>query len=878
MNPFYCQTGKLCLYVLFLFILQGAKPVRGQGTEHTFQGRVLSATDREPLPGASVYVKGSRQGTTTDSRGEFTYTTSDSRVALRISFIGYHALDTLVSLPLAKELVLALSSDEAMLEEVKVSTGYWESSKRMSTGNISKITAETIEKQPVGNPLAAMIGRLPGVQVTQNTGVPGGGFTVRIRGRNSLRVDGNEPLYIIDGVPFTSTSIASPNTSSVIGGGNPLNALNPGDIASIEVLKDADATAIYGSRGANGVILITTKKNQAEKPRLDLSFSQGLGTVSSKMKMLDNVQYEQMRREAFSNDGLEPTAANAYDIMVWDTGRNTNWQKELIGKRTSQTNAKLSFAGGNQETHFLLGAGYFRDTAVFPGKFSDTKYSGHFNMSHQTGSLELQLFVNMLSDQNNLPQTDLTFQALTLPPNAPALRDPATGELNWGPVFFDNPLGQLLKKYYGRTFNLISNIGLTYRLAPSLHLKGNFGYTRMEMKEITTSPIASNNPFYGLNTGSAIYANGNVRTWIAEPQLSYSPKVGIARMNILLGATIQENQLSSDAFRGSGFTSDALLENLKAAPTVSVYYNNYNLYRYVSWYTRVNLNLDSKYIINLTARRDGSTRFGPSARFANFGSVGMAWLFRSQGDDQQFLSPVNSGKLRASFGITGSDQIGDYQYMDTYGATSYPYQGIPGVFPTKLSNQHYGWESNRKAEVAADLGLWNNRATFSVAFFHNRASRQLVGFPLPPTTGFTSILDNRPAIISNSGLEVEVGASLVKGHDFEWTADVNFTRPWNKLVAYPGIESSPYANTYSVGKAMGYVKAYHTLGVDPQTGVLVFEDFNGNGLVPEYPGDLQALKKVGPQFYGGISNRLVIKRFEVDFLCSSSGKPATAIR
>jgi len=275
-----------------------------------------------------------------------------------------------------------------------IKAGYYDVKKREATGNISRVMANEIAKQPISNPLAALQGRVPGLEITQQTGVPGGNFKVQIRGQNSIRSIGNDPLFIVDGVPYTNTPMSFGETSQLIlvNGTSPLNSINPSDIESIEVLKDADATAIYGSRGANGIILITTKKGQAGKTKVDFNFYSGAGKVASKMDLLNTQQYLQMRKEAFINDNQIPDVTNARDALLWDTTRNTDWQKVLIGGTAKTLDAQVSLSGGNKNIQFLIGGGYHRETTVFPGNGADQRISTHFSLTNTSDNQRLKNF------------------------------------------------------------------------------------------------------------------------------------------------------------------------------------------------------------------------------------------------------------------------------------------------------------------------------------------------------------------------------------------------------------------------------------------------------------------------------------------------------
>jgi TonB-dependent starch-binding outer membrane protein SusC len=837
------------------------------------QGKVTDASTQLPLPGVNIIVKGTTNGTTSDADGNFTLRASENDV-LVFSFIGFRPLELKID---GRDVIdVAMEPDVTDLKEVEVNAGYWTVKKQEQTGNIVKIQREEIEKQPVSNPLAALQGRVSGLEITQSTGVPGGNFKVRIRGTNSI-ANGNEPLYIIDGVPFISGSMSFLATSSgILGdpqsgqGTSPLNSINPADIESIEVLKDADATAIYGSRGSNGVILITTKKGQAGKTKIDVNVYTGVATVARKADLLSTAQYVEIRKEAFANDNIIPTVADAADLTVWDTTRYTDWQSALIGGTAHTTDAQLSISGGEQRTQFSIGAGYHRESTVFPGDNSDHRFSTHVNVSNTSANEKLRttISLNYAVNKSDLPGTDLTERALALPPNAPALYL-ENGDLsweNWTPAF-ENPIAYQLRRYESHTANLVGNLSLGYMILPTLEVKSSFGYTDNQSEATYLTPLSSLHPSlvpFSKNTSS--FSASHFKNWLIEPQLNWRPRLGEGQFDILAGSTFLDQTTEGLAQVASGFASESLMKNIGAATERTLATNYYRQYRYHAVFGRVNYSWKKKYIINLTGRRDGSSRFGPGKQFANFGAVGAAWIFSEEPKINNALPFISFGKLRTSYGLTGNDQLGDYQYLDAYtiAGTGY-YQTGNGLTPARLSNPEFAWEANRKFEAALEVGLAENRILTSFSYYHNRSSNQLVGFPLPLTTGFTSVQGNFPATVQNTGVEVELNTMNIEHRDFTWSTSLNVTVPRNKLIQFPNLASFPaYSDRHVVGEPLSIVKAYEYTGVDPSTGNYTFTDWNSDGLYDQQ--DRQTVKFLGQDFFGGLQNAFRFKNFQLDVL------------
>lgn len=852
----YCKHFSTYRKILFFLVcwLTGYT-----ATAQTISGKVID-DQGSPIIGATVIIKGSNNGTTTNQQGEFSINNTSKNESLIVSSVGYKKQE--IKLDNKSYLTITLKKQTNQLDETVI-RAYGTTTRRLNTGDISTVIAKEIDQQPVSNPLAALEGRVPGLVVTQSNGVPGSGFKVQIRGQNSI-AQGSEPLFIIDGVPYASGNdpINELNSATGINGLSPFNSINPSDIESIEVLKDADATAIYGSRGANGVILITTKKGKPGKTKFNVNVYSGISNVTRTMGMMNTRQYLMMRKEAFKNDGVVPDVNSAPDLLVWDTTRYTNFKKMLIGGTAHTTNVQASISGGSDQTQFLISGGYHHETTVFPGDLADNRGSFHVNVNHSSKDQKLfiQLTAGYSSDINNLIASDLTGY-LTLPPDLPPLFD-SSGKLNWqqGGVSFINPLAYLLDKYKAETDNLLSNLQISYHIVRGLEVKINTGFNTMQVNETSIIPAAAQDPAYS-TSGASQFGNNNYKSWIIEPQISYSVKISRGTLNALLGTTWQQTLNSNSTINASGYSSDALLESASAASSVTIA-NNYSQYRYEAVFGRLNYNWKNKYVLNLTGRRDGSSRFGPGKRFSDFGAAGGAWIFSEEKFAHHFAPFISYGKLRGSYGITGNDQIGNYQYLDTWGTTNNSYQGITGLYPTKLFNPDYGWEVNRKLEGALELGFADNRVLFSASYFRNRSSNQLISYSLPAQTGFTSITENFPAVVQNTGWEFTLTAGILSTSTFQWNSSLNLTIPKNKLIAFPDLAQSSYSYTYVVGQSLSVLNVLHLNGVDPATGVFTFKDVNNDGSIDF--NDYQVQGNLDPKFYGGWSNSFSFKKWELD--------------
>lgn len=847
--------------------VQGKQVQSKQETLKQVQGEISgTVTDANGvLSGVTVTVKGKPVSTITDSKGQFSIAAGSDDV-LVFSFVGYK--DVTVTVDSRSTLNITMTEDATTLKEVVINAGYYKVKDKERTGSIAKLDAKDIEKQPVTNALAAMQGRMAGVNITQTTGTPGGGFEVQIRGQNSLRANGNAPLYVVDGVPYVSDPIGSGMASGIFATQpSPLNSINPDQIASIEVLKDADATAIYGSRGANGVVLITTKKGKSGKTTFSTTVSQGVGRVTRFLDLMHTEQYLQMRREAFANDGV-PIPSYAYDVNgTWDANRYTDWQKVLFGGTASLSTVQGSLSGGSAQTQFLLSSNYSTQTTVFPGTFTYKKGNVHFNLNHSSldQKFKVAFTAGYTSQGNNQPRVDLVQEAITIAPNAPALYH-ADGTLNWENNTFNNPLRNLEGKYQAKTADLIANVVLSYALSPSWSVSTSLGYTTTEHRETNASPSTKYNPAYGLGSAySSLIASGAQRqSWIVEPKLEWKHALGGGQLETLLGSTLQQQQGGMLVQYASGFASNSLIYNLASATNVYTLVSDATVYKYQAFFGRANYHYQKKYILNITGRRDGSSRFGPGKQFAYFAAVGGAWLFGSEPflKNQKVLS---FGKLRSSYGTTGNDQIGDYQFLDTYASSGVNYGGVVGLQPTRLFNPVFGWETSKKLEVALELGFLKDRIFLTAAWYRNLSSNQLTGIPLPGTTGFSSLQANLDATVVNRGLEFTLRTQNVQKKHFSWSSNFNISVARNKLLSFPDLANSSYSTQYVIGEALNIKKVYHFTGVDPQTGLYTFADVNGDGALTSRD-DKTVVKDLNPKFYGGFQNSFSYKHWQLDFL------------
>jgi TonB-linked SusC/RagA family outer membrane protein len=868
-----------------------AFPIRG----------VIRNADGEPVA-ANIMIKGTKNGVSAAADGSFTINAEAGDI-LVITSVGYQPTEYRVSnTPPARPIDIALQRSTNPLDEVQV-IAYGTTSQRLSTGNVQSVKAKDIEKQPVQNPILALQGRVPGITIDQVSGMPGGAaINVRIQGQISLN-KGSLPLYVIDGVPFSPLYYMGGVQVGIYNGttqngdigesavGSPLSLIDPSQIESITVLKDADATSIYGSLAAAGAILITTKKGKAGKTKVDLNVQNGWGKAATLPKMMNTQQYLAMRKAAYVNDGLTvpdasiPTNqknASNYDLTLWDQNRYTDWTKVLLGNTAQFTNLTGTVSGGNANTQYLLSGTYNAQGTVFPNNKKVEMMAGHLNVTNVSSNQKFRTSADVKYSvtQNNLPDIDLTGIALQLPPNAPALYRADT--LNWEPdpltakATWANPLAKI-NSYITKVVsnNLIADMVLSYQLLPGLNIQSSFGYTDLQRHErasypsLTVEPAAR--PTY---TGGTNFAESNLRSFQIQPQLNFQQSVGNSKLELLAGLDFYNRKSNGFYVYGSGYTNDLQLGSLAAAPVKGFQRETNTDYRYYAVFGKISYNWLNKYLLSASIRRDGSSRFGSNSRFHNFAAIGAGWIFSEEKLVKDHLGFLSFGKLKGSYGSTGNDQIGDYQYLSLYSpiGVANPYQGVPGYNVGSLPNPNLQWEETRKLSLSLELGFLKDRILLSGTYFRNRSSNQLQSTKLPPSTGFTDFQQNLPAMLQNSGVELTVSGIVVQSKMITWNTNANLTIPQNKLVNFPDIENTSFATTLKVGEPfIGRTYLFKYAGLNANTGNFSFQKADGSitdnsNLISPSTDRIGSIVYTTPKYYGGLQNSFTYRGFQIDFL------------
>jgi len=850
------------------------------------------------LVGASVIIR--KEGRvsasgTADVNGWFrTSGLAEGVYMLEVSFIGYEKLTQAVTIKdKPQTLFLPMKKATSTLDAVQT-TAYSKTTLRFNTADISTIRAEEIERNPVSNVLQALEGRVAGMQVTQLTGKANGGFAVQIRSLNTLSGDraappnvprnGGQPIYIVDGVEYPASAWLPMNDFNFQlpqMGGNALNYLDPSLIESINVLKGASATAVYGSRGAFGVILITTKKGKAGKPSLAVNYSQGISTLGRAPKLLDLKGYLELRREAFANDSVRPALFD-YDVNgVWDSTQSTDWKQFFLGSHAATTRLNANYTGGSQNSNYLIGANY-SSTGNIERNVGSVRQGGmNFSINASTNDRKFRMGLSGSYSTNvdNTVPVDFASSGIYWAPNAPKPFLP-DGKVNWeSPGLSGNPVALLNAIYRNNTDNLIASASLTFTPIEGLSFTAVGGFSLLSAKEFTGKPAAVFNPANFTPAQRASTLNQyKIRTLSADPRAEYVHTWGKAHLNVIVSASIRDRVDQQTKIDGAGFATDQLMMNPVNANTPPTTTYNSKPMRNIGGVAAINFRWADKYILDLSGRRDGSSVFGNNRQFGNFGAVAGAWIISEEPWFKPIRKVVDFLKVKGSYGLVGASAISPYQYINIYYATPAAYGGGLGLAPANLSNPYLHWETNHNLELGLNVDLFKGRLNIEAIYFTNKAGDQLTSQSLASLTGFDYYTVNTQAQIRSYGAEFTVNTRNIQTRDFSWNSRIMLTIPRTKLLAYPGLETVPYNFNYIIGKPITGYKLYNYAGVDPATGYYSF--YNAKGEKGSYlsytntlkPSDQTGFVDVAPKWYGSVLNTVSYKSFSLDFLVSVMNK------
>ena len=734
----------------------------------------------QTLPGVSVVVKGTTTGTVTDGDGKFRISTAADALTLTFSFVGMKTQEISTA---GKTSVNVILTEETFGIEEVVAIGYGTMKKSDLTGSVSSINSDRFQ---VGSGLTAeqlMKGSLSGVSISQNSGKPGGSNTIRVRGGTSISAS-NEPLYVIDGVPIsTSAGVSSTKLSSTTDyfdeePVDPLSSLNPNDIESIDILKDASSTAIYGSRGANGVILITTKRGKAGKTQIDYAFNTGISTASKQLNVLSGDEYRAI--------------VNKLGLTLDDKGDNANWQ-DRIERTALSTSHFLSLTGGSEKSTYRVSVGYGDQKGII--KASDvTNFNSRINLTHIELDGKLKIDANMSYGQQTADQapvsntvgsemgSSILYEAYVFNPTYPIYD--ASGNYNNVPPYRVNPVSYTDELFDNRkSTKFLGNISAAYNFVKPLTFQVNAGYNVNSVDR--NSYISKNNLLGNGYNGYVSMQKLDDFNKLLETILKYNQKFGKHGIDAMAGYSYQYFYDEGNHEGASGFLSDAFKwYSIQAATTIEIPTSYAQCNKLISMYGRANYNYDDRYLLTATLRRDGSSRFGSDHKWGLFPSAAASWRISKE----QFYKSnlVTDLKLRASYGVTGSQEIGNYNSLNTLSASSSGYivggKKITIVMPSQYANPDLKWEETAQADIGFDFGFLKNRIHGSLDWYNKKTSDLLLSIDVPSPSYISKQIANVGSV-RNTGIELTLNADLIRSGDFGWSAIINLSRNRNKVLS-----------------------------------------------------------------------------------------------
>lgn len=741
-------------------------------------GKVTSS-DGMPIPGVNIIQKGTSNGVVTDFDGIYSIVLEeDADQVLVYSFIGFQSKEEAVNKRSNIDVTL---SDGGSLDEVVV-IGYGTQKRSDVTGAISSISAESIQDAPPVAPEQILQGKVTGVNIVQNSGQPGAASTVRIRGISSISA-GNNPLYVVDGVPL---QFGSANNSVQLGsqGGttafsnevaNPLNIINPADIQSIDVLKDASATAIYGSRGANGVIIITTKNKEGLGETITYDNYFGIANVRETLPFLSAAQYREY--------------AESINEPYPDLGANTNWQEEIFRSAFSQ-NHNLSFSGGSKTTKFRASFGYTSQEGVILSN-ELKKYTGRFNGTHRALDDRLRIGINMtyanleddkvaISSSINNEGGNILKDALRWAPTLPVYNDDGSfyqvGELRI------NPVSWVEVEDLNQTDYFIGNTDVKFDLLESLTFGLNLGYSNERVDRYTLAP--ETHPSAESEGGRASISKFKNTTALIETTLNYDKQINEDNyLSMLVGYSFQRFQNENTFTQANQFVSTATKWNLIQSGNTLANTSFKEANRLASYYGRINYKLKDRYLLTFTLRRDGSSRFGENNRWGTFPSG--AFAYNISNEDFMEGSEISNLKFRLGYGITGNQEIPNNLYREQLsisGSSVYVFggQAVPSVLPTNYANPDLQWEETSQFNIGVDFGIFDQRLTGTIDYYQKQTDNLLLNFSTAAPSVVTSQWANVGAV-ENKGFEFGITGDIFSSDDFSWTSNLNFSTNKNEV-------------------------------------------------------------------------------------------------
>ncbi|MHA8079812.1 SusC/RagA family TonB-linked outer membrane protein [Aquirufa regiilacus] len=855
------------------FVLMGIQML---AQDRTVTGRVTASDDGSGIPGASISIKGTSKGTSSDADGNYKITVSGSSV-LTFSSVGFNSQD--VSVGNKSQINVALATDTKALTEVVV-VGYGTQKKSQLTGAISSVTSKQITEMPITNLGQAMQGRVAGVDVAQSGSKPGTVPKVLIRGRRSFNA-GNDPLYVVDGIPLSSG----------------YEDMNPNDVASMEILKDATATAIYGARGANGVVLITTKRGSKDGKTV-ISYDTYVGSTQTldKINLFTGAEYAEMKRESRrtigtykdANGNLVPTGVmdayadsklfTAIELDGIAKGRTTDYQ-DLMVRKGFQQNHAIGVQGGNEKTQFSINGGYFQDKGIIEG-LDFTRYSLRVNVDHQVNKA-LKVGISSYGMYGVTNGANLNPYGFLLSQNPLARAFDDSGNLIFqqtDDALLTNPLNEIVKGAKideTRKYRIFNSVYAELQLAKGLKYRVNFG------PDFT---ISRNGQFNGALTNAIKGGNPTATTdnrfgfnYTIENILTYNKQIKDHNIGITALQSMQRDDYEqyTQSVLGVPVETQAFF-NLGNASSIQGIGSNLIQWTIASYMARINYDYKGKYLLTVTARRDGSSRFGENTKWGNFPGVALGWNLHQE-NFMKRLTFIDELKLRASMAQVGNQGLSPYQTQGLEGRTSYAWNNNAayGYRPNTIGNADLKWETSTSKNIGADFSLWRGKVSGSVEYYQTNTTDLLLSDQLPTSTGFAAVTRN-VGETKNTGIELSLSTVNVDAENgFKWSTDFTFYKNSEEIVSLYNGAKDDVGNRWFIGKPLNSYFDYKYEGIwqtaeaaDAKAkgfsvGQIKVADSNGDGKITA--DDRVLLGSDVPTWTGGITNRFSYKGFDLSF-------------
>lgn len=814
----------------------------------------VTGEDGQPLAGATVSAVGANASTVTNASGKFSLSIPEKVKTLTISYVGLATQQLSVG---NGSIAVQLKSQATDVSEVVV-VGYGTKLKRDVTSSIAKVSAKEFQNLPLPSFEQALQGRAAGVFINTGSGKLGQGFNIRVRGISSISAN-QQPFVVIDGVPVVNQALGSATEPD-----NPLASINPDDIESIEVLKDAASAAIYGSRASNGVILVTTKSGKKGKTRLNVGYFTGVSTPTKRGDFLNAAQYRQLFTAAAENVGLDAASEFADNTGTddWDKNLDENWAEEAF-QRGSISQYNLSLTGGDDRTKFLFSGSFNDQKGIIIGNRL-TRATGRINIDHSINKI-FKIGTNIsLNQMNNyrIPSDNAfsnPLQLNALPPLQP-IRD-ADGKYNSATIYYNN-----LIEFEGKnrnqnvTYRTISSVYAEALILPNLKFRTQNG---IDFNNLQESQFLGRRTLDGAPEGYSFENQVTSRVFTTTNTLNWNQSYGEHKVDALGGIEYQRGLTSGASVEGRAFPSDKFTKIANAA-IISSGSSSETQYRFMSYFSRANYSYKGKYLLSASFRVDGSSRFGKDNRYGSFPSASVGWIM----SEENFLRQnkvVNFLKLRSSYGKTGNAEIGNFSSRTLY--TSSPYADIAGILASQIGVNNLSWENTYQFDVGLDFALLDNRITGEVDYFSKNTKDLLLNVPLPSINGFTNVTKNIGDMV-NKGWEFVLNVNVIR-RSFSWTTSFNISTYKNEVtrLVSPVPPGQRTLGRLAEGAPFGQFFGPKYLGVDPDNGDALYLGADGKP-TNNYGAAVQTV--VGdpnPDFYGGWNNRFSYKDFDLDIQC-----------